>query len=208
VRRPTEKLFVSLVARVRSVDATRRRVDSLMRSGRLSNRAVEQVYESLFLSAFTAFEVYIEEIFLLLLVSPPVRARAISGAVPRVAVKSFAVARDLVIGPGRKYVDWLPYERTIERAELFFRGGRPFTEVPLAEREFVNRAQVIRNAIAHRSRYSEEKFERQVIAGTALAPRERRPAGYLRGLLSATPAVTRYESYANGLLGLAKRLAK
>jgi hypothetical protein len=208
VRRPADKLFASFVARDRRLDGTRRRVDQLVQTGRLSTRAAEQVYESLFLSAFTSFEVFVEDLFLLLLVGASKRNPAISSAVPRIAVKSFSVARDLVVGPGRKYVDWLPYERTMERAKLFFRGGRPFTEVPVGERELVNRAQVIRNAIAHRSRYSEERFETQVIAGTALAPRERKPAGYLRGLLSAYPSVCRYENYATGLLGLAKRLAK
>ena len=208
MQRRTEKRFALLVTRLRSVNATRQRVDALVQSGLMSSRVAEQMYESLFLSAFTAFEVYIEEVFLLLLVGPSTMAGPHSAAVPRISVKSFGVARDLVVGPGRKYVDWLPYERTIERAELFFRGGRPFTEVPHVERELVNRAQVIRNAIAHRSRYSEERFEKQVIAGTALAPRERRPAGFLRGLHSASPLVTRYESYAIGLLGLAKRLAK
>lgn len=206
--RPTEKLFSSFVARIRRLDGTRRRVDALAQAERLPRRTAEQVYESLFLSAFTAFEVFVEELFLVLLVSPPIGVRANSSAVPRIAIRSFSVARDLVVGPGRKYVDWLPYERTIERAEVFFRGGRPFTEVPAAERELINRAHVLRNVIAHHSRYSEEKFEKHVIAGTALAPRERRPAGYLRGLHSSSPAVCRYESYATGLLGLAKRLAK
>ena len=203
-----DRLFQPLVARIRSLDATRHRVDALVQSGSLSNRAAEQVYESLFLNAFAAFEAFVEDIFLRLLVSPTRKTRRSSAAVPRVSVKSLPIARDLVVGPGRKYVDWLPYERTIERANLFFRGGRPFTEIPAPEQEVVNRAQVIRNAIAHRSRHSEERFRKQVIAGTALAPRECKPAGYLRGLLSASPAVTRYENYIAVLLGVARKLVK
>ena len=208
VRRATDRLFQSLFTRIESLDATRHRVDDLVQSGSLPTRAAEQLYESLFLSAFTAFEIFVEDIFLRLLVSPAGSTRASSAAVPRISVRSLPVARDLVIGPGRKYVDWLPYERTIERANLFFRGGRPFTQIPAQEQELVNRAQVIRNAIAHRSRYSEEKFRKQVIAGTALPPRESKPAGYLRGPLSTSPAVTRYENYATGLLGLARKLVK
>jgi hypothetical protein len=208
VPKATEKLFTAFVARIRRLDSTRRRVDALTRANRLSARVAEQVYESLFLSAFTAFEVFVEELFLVLLVGPPTAARANSAAVPRVAVRSFSVARDLVLGPGRKYVDWLPYERTIARAEVFFRGGRPFTDVLPADRDLINRAHIVRNVIAHHSRHSEERFARDVIAGTALAPRERRPAGYLRGLHSVAPAICRYESYATGLLGLAKRLAR
>jgi hypothetical protein len=73
-------------------------------SGNLSRRAAEQMYESLFLSSFTAFEVFIDELFLTLLVKPSPNA---TGAVPRVTVRSFSVARELIMGAGRKYVDWL-----------------------------------------------------------------------------------------------------
>ena len=55
--RVTEKLFAAFLSRIRRLDSTRRRVDALAQANRLSSRAAEQVYESLFLSAFTAFEV-------------------------------------------------------------------------------------------------------------------------------------------------------
>lgn len=204
--RATEKLFGALSARIGGVDRTRRRVDQLVQLGHLSRRAGEQVYESLFLNCFTAFEVFIEEVFLTLLVSPASAATRGTGAVPRVAVRSLSIARELVVGPGRKYVDWFPYDRTVERAKLFFRGGRPFTDVSPPQQELLNKAQLIRNLIAHRSRHSEERFQRQVIAGTALAPREHRPAAYLRGAVAAAPPVTRYEVYATALLAVAKQL--
>ena len=199
----TDKLFGSLSSQFRALDYTRRRIDGLVVSGNLSRRAAEQMYESLFLSSFTAFEVFIDELFLTLLVKPSPNA---TGAVPRVTVRSFSVGRELIMGAGRKYVDWLPYERTLERANLFFRGGRPFTSVALADRNLVNKAQIIRNAIAHRSRYSERRFEREIIGATALPPREYKPAAYLRGFVSGSPPLTRYENFAAGLLFVGKQL--
>ena len=131
------------------------------------------------LSCFTSFEVFVEEVFLALLVTG-------SGTtvIPRVAVRSLAVARELVIGPGKKYVDWFPYERTIERAHIFFRGGRPFSSILSPQRNTLNKAQMIRNAIAHRSRHSQKIFETLVIENTNLAPREYRPSAYLRGVVA------------------------
>jgi hypothetical protein len=205
VSRATRKLFASLLTQFGSLDATRRRVDGLVVSGNLSRRAAEQVYESLFLSSFTAFEVFIDELFLTLLVKQKDASR--TGAIPRVTVRSFAVGRELIMGAGRNYVDWLPYDRTVERANLFFRGGRPFTNVSPGDRELVNKAQIIRNAIAHRSRYSEKRFERDIIGTTAVPLREYKPAAYLRGLVSGAPPLTRYENFSAGLLSVGKQLS-
>lgn len=199
-----EPLFETFASRIRKLDTTRRRVDELVSSHHLSRQVAEQVYESLFLSCFTSFEVFLETVFLNLLVRRSQHSTNLT-VVPRLTVKSFAVARELVIGPGRKYVDWLPWDKTVERANLFFRSGRPFTTVPAARFELVNKAHTIRNAIAHRSRHSQDKFERHVIAATNLAPRERRPASHLRGLMVAgPPPITRYESYATEIVGVAK----
>ncbi len=182
----TKSLLASFTSRIRTLNSTRQKVDSLAKAGQLSRRAAEQMYESLFLNCFTAFEVLIEDVFLAHLVS-----RTASKAVPRLTIKSLPIARELVVGPGKKYADWLPFDRTIERANLFFRGGRPFADAPEAHRALVDKAQFIRNLIAHRSRHSQEQFETKVIAGAPLPPREKAPAAYLRGLTSGTPPLTR-----------------
>jgi hypothetical protein len=100
----------------------------------------------------------------------------------------------------------MPFDLTIDRAKLFFRGGRPFADIPKPQQQLINRAQVIRHAIAHRSRYSQQRFVREVIAGAPLLPREQNPAGYLRGHASAAPPVTRYETYASSLQVVARKL--
>jgi len=194
--------LASFAARVRGLDSTRQKVDLLVTAGHLSVRAAEQMYESLFLSCFTSFEVFIEDVFLAHLVS----SRG-GKAIPRVVIRSLPVARELVMGPGKKYADWLPFDKTIERAELYFRGGRPFSDAPAAHRALVDKAQLIRNLIAHKSRHSQDQFERRVIAGAPLLPREKVPAAYLRGLASGSPALSRYENYVASLLVVATHVA-
>ena len=199
----SERHWSSFAGHVRRLDSTRRRIDGLAASGALSRPAAEQMYESLFLGCFTSFEVFLEEAFLALLVPPP-GSRISARARPRINVKSLSIARELVVGPGKKYADWIPFDRTLNKAELFFRGGRPFAELTQPGRDLVAKASVIRNAIAHRSRYSELEFETRIIAGAPLPPRERRPGGYLRGSITATPPLTRYENYATALLTVAR----
>src|SRR5439155_7819955 len=91
------RLLTSFNNRVRALDRTRQRVDTLVVTGHLPKRAAEQMYESLFLSSFTAFEVYIEDVFLTHLS----KGRKSAKAIPRLTVRSMSVARELVIGPGR-----------------------------------------------------------------------------------------------------------
>jgi hypothetical protein len=169
----------------------------------LADRVAEQLYESLFLNAVTSFETFVEELFLALLLL----GRRSGPAVPRISVQSYKVARQLVIGPGRKYADWLPYDETIKRANVFFRGGRPFAGVAKADRDLLGNAYLIRNVIAHRSRHSELKFRLNVLGTAPLPARERSPAGFLRGQLSAAPPVTRFENYVANMLRISTQLA-
>jgi len=174
------------------------------------------MYEGLFLSAFTAFESFLESLFLRLLVEGGRHGNRRVGPIPRVTVRSYGVARTIVVGSGRKYADWLPYDLTIQRAELFFRAGKPFTRLQdksatssvKGVRDVLDRGVVIRNAIAHKSKHSLERFEREALRGIPLGPRERTPAGFLRGALVAAPPQTRFESYVSGVLAAARVLCR
>jgi hypothetical protein len=168
------------------------------------------MYEGLFLSVFTAFEGFLEELFVGLLVADGGLTAAGGAVVPRLTVRSHLVAREMVLS-GRNYVEWLPFSRTMERAALFFRGGRPFERLNddymANQRGVLERAILVRNAIAHRSRYSISRFENDVIRGTPVTREERSPAGFLRGLLATMPPETRYETYVSGILSIARTLA-
>jgi hypothetical protein len=123
-------------------------------------------------------------------------------------VRSHGVARDMVLAPGQRYVDWLPYEKTLHQAKRLFQGARPFSLVSDSQTQVLDRAVKIRNAIAHKSRHSLSTFEKRVIGSTPVPPREATPAGYLRGLLMAAPPRTRFEDYTSSLASIARLLAK
>jgi len=119
-------------------------------------------------------------------------------------LKDFDEARD----SGRPYADWLPFDRTEKRAEMFFRAGRPFTNLDIPKKDTLRKAHLIRNAIAHANRSSIQRFEEDVIGVTPVPPRERYPAGFLRGLLIAAPPQTRYEDYVAPLVNIARDITR
>jgi hypothetical protein len=176
-------------------------MERLVRAGHANPRDARLFYEGIFLRTVTTFEGLIEDLFVGLLAG-----HIISGTVhPRVTVKSHAVARDVIFG-GRPYVDWLPYNHTNKRAEAFFRGGFPFCNLTKSDIKDLERIVAIRNAVAHQSRASRRTFERHVIAGAALLPIERTPAGYLRSIFRTAPDQTRYEEIASTCTILARKL--
>ena len=124
---------------------------------------------------------------------------------PRVTFNSHAVARGVMLG-GRAYADWLPYNHTEKRADAFFRGGRPFSNLDRADKRALERVILIRNAVAHQSRAARKKFLEDVVGTTPLLANERTPAGYLRSVFRLTPAQTRYEEIASTCAMLARKL--
>jgi len=209
--RASRTLGEALTRRYSALELTRKKVEQLLVDGQISLRAAEQMYEGLFLSVYTAFETFIEELFIGLLVDGTGLYCEATKVVPRVTVRSHAIARELVVGAGRNYAEWFPYDRTERRAELFFRVGRPFTDLRrpsiTGALDVLNRGALIRHAIAHKSRHSLSRFERDVVRGVPLTPRERSPAGFLRGMAAAAPPQTRYAVYSTGVLLVARRLS-
>jgi hypothetical protein len=118
------------------------------------------------------------------------------------------VAREVIIGPNRSYVDWVPYRRTVELATVFFKGGRPFSDLAQPHKDVLHKSHIIRNAIAHKSKHSLKEFERHIIGSSTLPPSECSPAGYLRGLLRISPSQTRFSNLLAQMLLCARELAK
>lgn len=195
-------VYDALGARLSSLERTRAKMEQLHSEGRVARRDVEHAYGGIFLTAFSSLESLIEDLFLKLLVA---RVRPPANVNPRVFFKSDVVARQIVFA-GRHYVDWIPYHRTTDRANLFFSGGRPFEALGDPEREVLESASIIRNAIAHQSRHARRTFDDRVVARYVLAPRERTPTGFLRSLYSAAPNVTRYEQLASEMSLIARKL--
>ena len=177
---------------LKSLDRTRRKVEVLFNQRDLSRKETEQIYGSLFLNVVIYFESFIENMFLGLLVGK-FKYKA-SRITPRVKFKSDSVARDVVLG-GKRYMNWLPYrEETEKRAKIFFRNGVPFTSLADTEREELKKIHCIRNALAHKSRYSLQQFEKEVIDSFLLTKREKSPGGFLRSQFRTSPNQTRYEN--------------
>jgi len=182
-------------------------VEALSPRQLISKTGAERVYEALYISACTALEVFLEELFIGQLVENAGLKSSQIDVAPRLRIGSHRVARELVTGVNRKYVDWLPYDHTAGRAELFFRGGRPFSQLSEGDRSQLKTCSIVRNAIAHKSRFSQQLFEKKVIGSTPLPPRERKPSGYLRGFGSAAPPRTRFEILLGTMLKVATVLA-
>jgi hypothetical protein len=207
VPKSSRQLAEALATRLRGIERMRVRLESLANANHLTTDVVTSMYDGLFLSAHVAFEGFLEELFVGLLVENRGCDTSRSDVHPRVTVRTHAIARQLIQGR-RGYVDWLPYENTVYLATQFFRAGRPFTDLGKADTAHLKRCHIVRNVIAHRSRASVRKFEENVLGSTPVLPAERVPAGFLRGLYRVSPAQSRFENYSSQLLSIARKLAQ
>ena len=200
--RPANEIAQKLKSHLKTLKWTQTKVERLFDpERRLVRRDVERVYEGLYLDAFTFFERSIEELFVALLTNRVAQA----GVVSRVHFRSSKVARDVILGGNRNYVDWFPYERTEKRAKAFFRSGQPFTRLTQKDKKKLEELVIIRNAIAHRSRHSIRRFE-QLIEGLPLLPRERTPAGFLRSKIDRN--TTRFQDYLDVMTDIMQKLCR
>jgi hypothetical protein len=204
----SSELGDDLARKFRALNNARVKITSLSTQNLITQQVMNHLYEGLFLSAHVAFEVFLEDLFIGLLVDSQGLVSSRRDIVPRIVVKTHAIARDIVLGAERQYIDWLPYQRTVNLAQIYFRGGRPFSELDQPQKDYLNKCHTIRNAIAHKSRYSMKKFEESVIGLTPLPPNERKPAGYLSGYFRRRPAQTRYENLIAQMLLIAYDLAR
>ena len=205
--KPSSTLADKLANRLRAIEYSRARIEALTARDLLSKRATLHMYEGLFLSSHVAFEGFLEELFIGLLVDGLGVISSRSVVSPLVIVRSFNTARRLLYSSRKAYVDWLPYDNTLELAHKYFKGGRPFSELSDAQKQHMQKCHSIRNVIAHESKDSKKKYEKRVLGTTPLPPHEMTPAGYLRGLYRITPTQTRYENYMSQLLLIARDLA-
>lgn len=206
--RTSRELGDRLAQHFRSLNDTRAKIVNLASQNLITQNAISHLYEGLFLSAHVAFEGFLENLFIGLLVDGQGLISSRTDIVPRIVVRKHEIARAIVFGSERQYVDWFPYQRTIKLAEIYFRGGKPFSDLTQLHKDSLNKCHIIRNAIAHKSRYSLQKFEESVISSTPLPPKERKPAGYLAGNFRGAPAQTRFENLIAQLLLTAYDLAK
>ena len=189
------------------VEHTRQRVESLYALGQLVNRDLEIAYSGLFIRSVTSLEVFIEELFLAVLTGRIHHSKySVKRLFPK--LRSFPASQiKLLLLGDRKYLNWLPYSRTEERANKFLAGSTPFAALTKSDKNSLKKMRYIRHALAHSSSYARDTFERVVVAEVPLPPRERTPVGYLRSSYRASPDVTRFEYHSSELLRIAALLA-
>ncbi|MEM4986654.1 hypothetical protein V8G57_04540 [Collimonas sp. H4R21] len=157
------------------------------------------------MEAFVSFERFVEDLFLGYVagrISMPTR-----NVKAKMSFPSAIIAEKVVFG-GDKYIDWIPYDRTTDRAEIFFKDGKPFSTLTKPQKEMLRQLHQVRNALAHRSDHSLDVFTRLVVGSAPLSPHERKPAGFLRSILRVSPTQTRLENYLFEMLTIARDLSQ
>lgn len=211
-----DTLSTELISHYKYINYTRKKMELLYTKKMIVRRDIEQVYTGLFLDTCTSFEMFIEALFLDLLVENKLDVKS-SYVSPKVFFKSRKIAQEIVFGT-QKYLDWFPYHLTEKRAEAFFRKGRPFTSINRdadkkqadiknkQDKRTIEHVFIIRNAIAHNSDYSIKRFENELINNVTLPPREHTPSGFLRGKFRASPPQTRFEYFTLEISSIATKL--
>ena len=146
----------------------------------------------------TSYEAFLEELFMAILER---RVRYSGG---RVELRMTTKSRDALIKillQGDKYMNWLPYKNTEDRARIYLTDGRPFSDINNGDRSIIKTITTIRNAIAHKSPHALGEFHRTITDSLSLLPGERQPASFLRSNIS--PAKNRFEVYIGELGRLA-----
>ena len=116
-----------------------------------------RLLESVFVKAFTEFEWFLEELFFAILTGET----RVDGAAPKMRVRDADLARVVAGGGGGRYLTWLPLEETTTRSERLLVGGEPFVRLGVRDqvKAELRRAQLVRNATAHKSVEAQRKFQ-------------------------------------------------
>lgn len=148
--------------------------------------------ELAYLRVFLAWERFLEESFILFLLGKrPQRMRRRPRSL--VTPTSWQRAFDLLLPEsGRGYVDWDNLDHVRNRAKRFFRNGEPFETALLPRLNLLHEMRTIRNAIAHRSLASQEKFEKLVRDKLGYLPPNLTVGFFLESAIPGTNPVQSY----------------
>lgn len=172
----TSALATAYSARLLALEGTRSKVETLFSRAELSVDDLEQVYAGLFITAFTEFESLLEGLFFGLVNGT--HTSSVASTARRVEIVPGTLTREIVF-EGRKYLDWLPLEKTHQRAKRFLNHGEPFTRLQKGDEKLIENYHFLRNAVAHKSDAARFNFEAS-IASLPLLATEKTPTGYLR----------------------------
>ncbi|MDJ0508585.1 MAG: hypothetical protein QNJ64_04920 [Crocosphaera sp.] len=199
-----EILLNEFRSRVEKKELTRTKIENLFVDNSLDESDVLTVYDGLFLGLFTDFEQLLEELFWGLLGGKITIDGHKINEIRKVKISPRSEINSVILG-GQRYLDWLPYEKTIERAKIFFHDGVPFTNIDSDQKNNLRYYHRIRNAIAHKSPKSQAYFNK-IIQNLPLLSSPRTPAGYLRS--KPRRQETQYEIASAQLIQIALNLCR
>lgn len=162
----------------------------------ISRKRRDYITEMAFLHAFQAWEILMEESFILYLwgQKPPRGPAPTRYAFPPDQKSAMA----WVIPEGRDYAQWTDAQHVRERAERFFKAGRPFAPVLRGNQSVLDEVRLIRNGIAHRSVSARQRFETVVRTKLGTLPPNLTIAGFLGMTVpGSTPPISFLEFYVN-----------
>jgi hypothetical protein len=161
--------------------------------------------ELAFLRAFLAWETFLEGSFILYLTGQQApRGRAVRRySFP----PNRKVATDWLLPEGRNYSDWTVAATVSSRAERHFTSGHPFAAVLRENRNILDEARIIRNAIAHDSSAAQEKFENMARSKLGALPADLTVGRFLATTMPSTaPPISFLEYYVGKIEFAAQRI--
>ena len=158
----------------------------------------DSMTELSFLRAFLAWEVFLEESFVLYLSGQkPPRGRA---PYRYTFPPDQRTAMDWLVPEGRQYARWTTAAEVSARAERHFRGGGPYAHVLRGKQSVLDETRIIRNSIAHESMSARQKFETLVRKKLGTVSHNLTVGGFLgTNMPGSAPPVTFLESYINAI---------
>ncbi len=199
-----QKLLKSLSYKLRDIEFTRLKVESLFREKVIVKRDLDVAYSGLVINAVTSFENYLEKLFFLIMSGKSLFHNDVQPIVRSISKLSEKDIRSLVLGDNR-YINWLPYDLTVKRSSAYLVEGNPFKKLKGQDTESLKKIVKIRNVIAHSSPFSEESFQ-NLISDATLPPRERTPIGYLRSVYRTSPTMIQFQSLTGEIIRMSNKL--
>lgn len=182
--------------KINSIKRTRRNFENAQNANIITDEDIIQAYAGLYLELFTEFEGLIEELFLGLITGSVTHKN--NDVVRLIKITPSNKAIDILLS-GKKYLDWLPYQHTLDRAKIYLTDGKPFSLLTSSNTNKLGNYQKIRHAIAHKSKKASDDFN-NIISGLTLRTIERTPKGFLRNVPNPSVNNTQLEIACDDLL--------
>lgn len=172
------------------------------RMPRFTRSHQDMLVEMSFLNCFLAWENFLEDSFVLYLLGKKSPRKYVPKR--RAIPSSYQIALELIKPERGDFASWDTPSLVIKRAQRFFQEGKPYSVL----QDSVNtlqEIQTIRNAIAHRSMYSQERFQTLV---------RNKLGSYASGmnvgkfLATTKPSITPPISFLEGYFGTIGSLAR